>query len=130
MKTALLIARVLLGLIFVVFGINFFHDFLHAAPPKMSPAASAFAGGLYGSGYFLQYLKCIEIISGFFLLINRFTAFFLLVLLPITVNIFLFHAILAPYGVPIGTAVIVLNLFLCIGYSKYYKSVFTMAPKV
>jgi putative oxidoreductase len=131
MKTALLIARVVLGLIFVVFGLMFFFPkVVPMTPPAMSPAASAFAGGLYGSGYFLQYLKCIEIISGLFLLLNRFTAFFLLVLLPITVNIFLFHAILAPYGAPIGTAVIALNLFLCFGYRKYYSGVFTTAPEV
>ena len=130
MKIAVLIARIILGLIFVVFGINFFHDFMHVKPPAMSPAASAFTGGLYGSGYFLQYLKVIEIISGFFLLINRYTAFFLLVLLPIGVNIFLFHAILAPYGAAMGTLIIVLILFLCIAHFKYYRSVFTAKPTV
>jgi putative oxidoreductase len=130
MKIAVLIARIILGLIFVVFGINFFYDFMHVKPPAMTPAASAFAGGLFGSGYFLQYLKVIEIISGLFLLINRYTAFFLLVLLPISVNIFLFHAILAPYGAPLGTTIIILNVFLCIGYFKYYSSVFTAKPTV
>ena len=130
MKTAVLIARVLLGLIFVVFGINFFHDILHIKAPPMSPQAMAFSGGLYGSGYFFQYMKVIEIVSGLFLLINRYTAFFLLALLPISLNIFLFHSILAPAGVPIGAAVIILNVFLCIGYFKYYKSVFTAKPTV
>lgn len=76
MKIAVLIARILLGLIFVVFGINFFHDFLHVAPPAMSAQASAFSGGLYGSGYFFQYMKVFEIVSGLFLLANRYTAFF------------------------------------------------------
>ena len=93
-------------------------------------AAGAFSGGLYGSGYFFQYMKVFEIVSGLFLLINRFTAFFLLVLLPISLNIFLFHAILAPAGVPIGAGVIVLNVFLCVAYFKYYKSVFTTVPTV
>ncbi|MDB5029530.1 DoxX family membrane protein [Mucilaginibacter sp.] len=130
MKIAVLIARILLGLIFVVFGINFFYDFLHVKPPAMSPTAAAFSGGLYGSGYFFQFLKVVEITSGLFLLLNRFTAFFLLVLLPITINIFLFHAMLAPYGVPIGSAVLILNVFLCIGYFKYYTSIFTAKPTV
>ncbi|HTH83716.1 MAG TPA: DoxX family membrane protein [Mucilaginibacter sp.] len=130
MKTAVLIARIILGLIFVVFGIEFFYDFMHVKPPVMTPTASAFAGGLYGSGYFLQYLKVIEIISGLFLLLNRYTAFFLLVLLPISVNIFLFHIILAPYGAPMGIGILVLNVFLCIGYIKYYSSVFTARPTV
>ncbi|MES2378649.1 MAG: DoxX family protein [Bacteroidota bacterium] len=131
MKIAVLIARVLLGLIFVVFGLNFFFpQVLHMVPPPMSKEATAFSGGLWGSGYFFQYMKVIEIVSGFFLLINRFTAFFVLVLLPISVNIFLFHAILAPAGVPVGATVIVLELFLCIAYIKYYKSVFTAVPTV
>jgi putative oxidoreductase len=131
MKIAVLIARILLGLIFVVFGLNFFFpQVLHMIPPPMSKEATAFSGGLWGSGYFFQYMKVIEIVSGFFLLINRFTAFFVLVLLPICINIFLFHAMLAPAGVPVGTAVIVLDLFLCIAYFKYYKSVFTTVPTV
>jgi putative oxidoreductase len=130
MKTTVLIARILLGLIFVVFGINFFYPFLPMTPPKMSPEASAFSGGLWGSGYFFQYMKAIEIVSGLFLLLNRYTAFFLLALLPISLNVFLFHAILVPAGVPVGTAVIVLNLFLCYAYRKYYASVFTATPTV
>lgn len=130
MKIAVLIARILLGLIYVVFGLNFFFHFLPMPQPKMSPEATAFSGGLFGSGYFFQYMKGIEIISGLFLLINRFTPFFLLTLLPISLNIFLYHAILAPSGIPLGLAIIVLNLFLCTAYSKYYKSVFTFEPKV
>jgi putative oxidoreductase len=130
MKIAVLIARTLLGLIFVVFGVNFFHHFLPMAQPAMSPAASAFSGGLFGSGYFFQYMKVLEIVSGLFLLINRYTAFFLLVLLPISLNIFLFHTILVPSGMPIGISIIILNVFLCIAYIKYYKSVFTAVPTV
>jgi uncharacterized membrane protein YphA (DoxX/SURF4 family) len=131
MKIALLIARILLGLIFVVFGLNFFFpQVLHMSQPPMSKEAMAFSGGLWGSGYFFQYMKVLEILSGLFLLLNRYTAFFLLVLLPISFNIFLFHTILAPAGAPIGIGVIVLNVFLCIGYIKYYKSVFTAVPTV
>src|SRR4051812_26147394 len=122
MKIAVLIARILLGLIFVVFGLNFFFHFIPMAQPAMSKEAGAFSGGLYGSGYFFQYMKVLEIVAGLAILANRFTAFFLLVLLPISLNIFLFHAILAPAGAPIGTAVILLNVFLCVAYFKYYKS--------
>ena len=130
MKIAVLIARTLLGLIFLVFGLNFFFHFIPMTPPPMSKEATAFSGGLFGSGYFFQYLKGIEVISGLFLLINRFSAFFTLVLLPISVNIALYHTILAPAGAPMGIGIIVLNLFLCIAYIKYYKSVFTVAPTV
>lgn len=131
MKIAVLIARILLGLIFLIFGLNFFFpQVLHMPQPVMSKEATAFAGGLWGSGYFFQYMKVIEIVSGLFLLLNRYTAFFLLVLLPISVNVFLFHTMLAPAGIPVGVAVLVLNIFLCIAYIKYYKSVFTAKPTV
>lgn len=130
MKIAVLIARILLGLIFLVFGLNFFFQFLHMAQPPMSKEAAAFSGGLWGSGYFFQYMKVIEIVSGLFLLINRYTAFFLLMLLPISLNVFLFHSILAPSGMPLGITVLALNVFLCIAHIKYYTSVFTAKPKI
>ena len=130
MKTATLIARVLLGLIYLLFGINFFFPFMPMNQPKMSEAATAFSGGLFGSGYFFQYMKVLEILSAIALLINRFTAFFLLVLLPISLHIFLFHIVLAPAGAVIGIGIIALNLFLCVAYFKYYKQVFTFEPKI
>ncbi|QEC75880.1 DoxX family membrane protein [Mucilaginibacter ginsenosidivorax] len=129
MKIAVLIARILLGLVFVVFGLNFFFHFIPmTGQPPMPPKAQAFSGGLFGSGYFFQYMKVIEIVGGLFLLINRYTALFVLVLFPISLNIFLFHTLLAPAGMPIGLAVVILNLFLGIAYFKYYKSIFTATP--
>jgi len=128
MKIAVLVARILLGLIFVVFGLNFFFHFIKMAQPPMSAPATAFSGGLFGSGYFFQYMKVVEIISGLFLLVNRYTALFVVVLFPISLNIFLFHAILVPSGVPIGAAVIILNLFLGFAYRKYYSGMFTATP--
>ena len=130
MKTATLLARVLLGLIFLLFGLNFFFPFIPTGQPKMSETAAAFSGGLFGSGYFFQYMKVLEILGGIALLINRFTAFFLLVLLPISLNIFLYHLMLVPSGVAMGTGIILLNLFLCVAYFKYYKQVFTFEPKI
>jgi len=128
MKIAVLIARVLLGLIFVVFGLNFFFQFIPMTPPAMSAKAQAFSGGLWGSGYFFQYMKVIEIASGLAILFNRYTAFFLLILFPVSVNIFLFHLILAPYGIPMAVGIIVLHLFLGLAYRKYYASIFTAVP--
>ena len=130
MKIAVMIARILLGLIFLVFGLNFFLQFYKPAMPVMSPAATAFQMGLFGSGYFFKYMKVIEIVSGFFLLINRYTALFTVIIFPVSLNIFLFHAILLPSGVPVGTAVLVLNLFLGIAYRKYYSGMFTAKPTV
>jgi hypothetical protein len=94
----------------------------------MSPQAAAFSGGLYGSGYFFQFLKGLEIICGLALIINRFTALFLLVLFPISVNIFLYHVELLPSGAPMASVILLIHLFLAYAYRKYYASLFTAAP--
>jgi len=131
MKIAVLIARILLGLIFVVFGLNFFFHFITMAQPPMSAPATAFSGGLFGSGYFFSiYESYRDSKWTFFLLINRYTALFVVVLFPISLNVFLFHAILVPSGIPLGTMVLLLNLFLAFAYRKYYSSLFTVTPTV
>ena len=127
MKIAVIIARSALGLIFLVFGLNFF---LHFIPMSAPPGgkAGAFQGGLFGAGYFFPFMKVIETVSGLFLLINRYTAFFLLLLFPITVNICLFHAFLEPAGLPLGGLMLILHLFLGYAYFRYYRPVFEIQP--
>ena len=130
MKIAVLIARTLLGLLFLVFGLNFFFPFIPMQAPTMSPQATAFQTGLFGAGYFFPFLKALEVVSGLALVLNRFTAFFLLVLLPITINIFLFHVELVPSGAPMAIGILVIHLFLGYAYRKYYASLFTASPTV
>jgi putative oxidoreductase len=87
-------ARLLLGLVFVVFGLNYFLHFL-PMPPIDGPAATFF-GGLVASGYLLQTVKVIEVIAGALLLANRFVPLALTLLAPIIVNIVGFHTVTAP----------------------------------
>jgi len=129
MKIAVLIARILLGLIYVVFGLNFFLHFI-PMPAPTKDAAGAFEGGLFGAGYFFPFMKVIEILSGAFLLINRYTPLFTLIVFPITLNIFLFHAALAPAGLTMAGPMILFNLFLAYAYRKYYTSIFVAKPVV
>jgi putative oxidoreductase len=130
MKIAITIARILLGLIYLVFGLNFFFQFLHMPQPTLSKEAVGFETGLFGAGYFFPFMKVVEILSGIALIVNRYTAFFALIIFPVTLNIFLFHTILAPAGAPLAIVLLVLNLFLGYAYRKYYTTVFTAVPKV
>jgi hypothetical protein len=98
------------------------------AQPPMGPEATAFQTGLGKSGYFFPFLKGLEVVCGLALLLNRFTAFFLLVLLPITLNIFLFHVELEPSGTAMSAAILAIHLFLGYAYRKYYASLFTASP--
>ena len=132
MKTAVLIARLLLGLIFLLFGLDYFLNFMsHIINfPSAGEKADAFFGAIGATGYFFPVLKGIEVICGLFLLINRYTAFFTVVIFPITVNIFMLHACLAHPYIPLGTGMLLLNVFLLYSYRKYYQGLFTVVPKV
>lgn len=90
-------ARTLLGLTFVVFGLNGFLNFLPQQP--LPEAAMPFLGGLAKAGYFFPMLKGLEVLAGLALLSGRFVPLALAVLAPIIVNIAAFHLVLAPaYG--------------------------------
>lgn len=99
MKTAFTVARILLGLIFLVFGLNGFLQFIHMPPP--TGVAAQFAGALFVSHY-LVVVFLLELITGALLLANRFVPLALVLLGPVIVNIFLFHAFMAPSGLPLA----------------------------
>jgi putative oxidoreductase len=95
MKISVLIARVLLGLLFLVFGLNGFLNFIPSPPP--SGLAGQFIGAMFTSHY-LNVVFALQIIAGALLLANRFVPAALTILAPLLVNIALFHAFMAPVG--------------------------------
>jgi uncharacterized membrane protein YphA (DoxX/SURF4 family) len=110
-------ARVLLGLMFVVFGLNGFFQFIPLPPHE--GAAAEFMGGLAAAGYFFPLLKITEIAVGVALLANRFVPLALVVLAPITVNIVAFHS-LAPEGLPVALIIVGLQL----GVAWHHRATF------
>ena len=109
MKTATLIARIVLGLIFVVFGLNGFLHFI--AQPEMPQAAITFFGGLAAAGYMLPLLFGTQIVGGVLLLIGM-VPLALLILAPVIVNILGFHLFVSPNGLGFALVVAALELFL------------------
>src|SRR5205823_3105543 len=97
--------RIILGLIYFVFGLNGFLGFI--SMPPLPEAAMGFMGGMFSAPYFIWILKPTEIIGGFLLLLGKAVPFALVILAPITVNIFLFHLFLAGSpGMAIGMFII------------------------
>ncbi len=113
------IARILLGLVFVVFGLNGFLHFIPAPPPPES--AAAFIGGLFSAAYMLPLVKGVEVVGGAMLLANRFVPLALALLAPNVVNIVLFHAFLAPGGLVLALLVLALELYLAWSYRDVYR---------
>ncbi len=118
MKIATIIARTLLGLIFVVFGLNAFFNFIPLPPPK-GELAGEFMKALFVSHY-LYAVKCFEIFGGLLLLSGRFTALGLTLVGPILVNILFYDIFLDPAGLPLGIVLAVLALFLLGRYRQSF----------
>jgi putative oxidoreductase len=105
MKTTFVIARFLLGLIFLVFGLNGFFHFIPMPPP--TGVAGQFMGALFVS-HFLSVIFTIQLIGAVLLLLNRYVPLALTLLAPILVNVLLFHLLMAPSGMPLALFVTVL----------------------
>jgi putative oxidoreductase len=121
MKIATLIARVLLGLLFLFFGLNGFFNFLHAAPPP-GPAGQYF-GALYGT-FYMHVVFFLQIAGGLLLLSGRFLPLGLTLLGPIIVNILLFHISFQPAGLPLALVAAILWLLVFFGVRKAFSGIF------
>lgn len=121
MKIAVLIARILLGLVFFIFGLNALHPFMPAPPPPGD--AGVFAGVLFTHGWF-YFIGVLYVIAGVLLLIGRFVPIALVILGPIIVNILLFHITLAPSGIAPGLVCAILEIFLIYAYRGAFESIF------
>ena len=110
MKIATVIVRVLLGLMFVVFGSNIFLQFI-PMPPQKPSLATDFSKALMESHY-MYVVGFLQVAGGLLLLIGRYVPLGLLLLGPVIVNILLFHIFLDPAGLPMAIVISVLALFL------------------
>lgn len=105
MKILNIVSRFLLGLIFLIFGLN---GFLHFIPmPLPSGVAGQFFGALFVSNYLVPIFG-LQVISGALLLVNRFVPLALTILSPIIVNILLFHVLMNPVGLGPGVLAAIL----------------------
>ena len=123
MKIATIIARVLLGLIFVVFGSNAFLHFL-PMPPLPQGVTGEYLHAFFASGY-VYVIGGLQFIAGLLLLIGRFVPLGLTILGAIIVNIWIFHILMAPEpaGLPPAILVTILELFLVWRYRDAFRGI-------
>lgn len=113
-----MVLRILLGVFVLVFGINKFANFLPM--PELNADAGAYFGALANSKT-LAMVGIVEIVAGLALLLNKYGALLALILMSISVNAFLFHAVLDPGGIGGAAALIILNIAVLYGYKDKYK---------
>lgn len=119
-RIATLVVRTLLGLAFVVFGLNFFFQFM-PMPPMSGPPAN-FMGALFATGYMFPLIKGVEVLAGLMLLTGRFVPLGLLLLSPIVVNIAAFHVFLTPGEVGMSAALVAMLAFLGYAYRGSFRA--------
>lgn len=121
MKIVLTVARYLLGLLFVVFGLNGFLNFIPASP--VPPLAGQFFGALVQSHY-MTVVFLLQLLCGLLLLAGRYVPLALAVLGPVIVNIVLFHIFMAPAGLPLALVATVLWLLAAYGVRSAFAGLF------
>lgn len=121
MKILTLIARLLLGLVFVVFGLNGFLNFIKG--PMPTGLAGQFVGALVLSHYFWV-VAAVQIAGGALLLVNRFVPLALVLLGPVIVNIICYHVFLNPSGAVPAAVVTVLWLIIFYAKRQYFSGIF------
>ena len=122
MKIAALISRILLGLIFVVFGLNGFLHFLDMGPMPTG-VAGQFLGALAQSHY-LFVVAGLQVVCGALLMVNRYVPLALVILGPVIVNILLYHVLMAPAGILLAIVATILWVIVFISHRQYFSGIF------
>jgi putative oxidoreductase len=121
MQKVSVVARYLLGIIFLIFGANGFLHFIPMPPP--TGAAAQFFGALFASGY-LVVIFGLQLVGAILLLSNRFVPLALTLLGPVIVNIFFVHLLMAPEGLVLALTVTILWFLSFWGVRSHFAGLF------
>ena len=125
MKVLALVCRILLGLLFVVFGLNGFLNVLHAPPPPAGTPMGDFMQLMTSSGW-LHIVSAFELVGGILVLIGGTAPIGLVLLGPVIFNALLFHILLAGgKGIPPAIVTALLEIVLIYTYRPYFRPIFT-----
>ncbi|MGI9552036.1 MAG: DoxX family membrane protein [Aurantibacter sp.] len=113
-----MVLRILLGLFVLVFGLNKFFHFIPMEAPEGD--AGAFFGALISSKTLIL-AALVEILSGLALLFNKYAALMLVILMSVSVNAVLFHAVLDPGNIGGALVLLILNVVLLYAYKDKYQ---------
>jgi hypothetical protein len=121
MRIAAIIARLLLGLMFTVFGLNGFLLFIPTGPMPTGPAGQFMAATV--PTHYMAFVFAVQLGCGVLLLVNRFVPLALTFLAPVLVNILLYHITMAPNGLPPGLLATVLWLVLAFHHRAAFAGI-------
>jgi len=123
------IARYLLGLPLVIFGLNGFLNFIPQPEVVLPDDALAFVTALMNSGYMMQLIAATHLIVGILLVVNRCVPLALVLFAPFIVNSMAFHLVLERSGLPMATVFLAFELYLAWVYRAAFQPLFTYRLK-
>jgi putative oxidoreductase len=123
MKTTSTVARYLLGIMFTVFGLNGFLNFIHQSPPT-NPLALQFFGAIFAS-HFAAFFFAGQVIAGLLLVFGFFVPLALTLLAAELYNILAFHLTMAPGSIAPALVACVLWILVFLQYRKSFKGIFS-----
>ena len=126
MKILALACRILLGLMFFVFGLNNLLHFLKMPPPSGDALTWI---GIMGAHHWMDFVGVVMVVAGLLLLVNRFVPLALTLLAPVILNILLYHALLWPHGAEAAIVALVLELVLIALYFRNFLPILAMNPE-
>lgn len=121
MKILTVIVRILLGLCFTVFGLNFFLHFIPQPPPP--PGLAGDFAKVFAASGFMYPVGAMQLLSGLLLLIGRFVPLALTILAAVIFNILVFHLTMDPAGIGPGIVATVLWAFLFLQYRDRFAGI-------
>jgi putative oxidoreductase len=122
LKIAVLVVRLLMGAMFLFASVTFLFKLF--TPPELTGNLKVAMDGFTATGYLMYLIKITELVCALAYLSGRFTPLANVVLFPITLNIVLFHALLAPDGLATGVVLLAANLFLAWAARNHYRGLF------
>jgi hypothetical protein len=120
------IARFLMGLPLIIFGLNGFLNFIPQPTTPLPEGAMAFAGALMATGYMMKLIGTTQLIVGVLLVLNRFVPLALALFAPFIVNSIAFHIFLEHSGLPMAGIFLILELYLAWAYRSAYRPMLAM----
>ena len=125
MKIAMIIVRTLMGLLFIFASVVVLFNLMGPPPEFPNEIARKFNEGMFAPPYFVKVLKITELLCGIAFVMGRYVPLATVVIAPVIINIFLYHAFVDTSGLPVAVFLVVANIFVAYYYRKSYAGLLT-----
>ena len=120
MKIAMIIVRTLMGLLFIFASVVVLFNLMGPPPEFPNEIARKFNEGMFAPPYFVKVLKITELLCGIAFVMGRYVPLATVVIAPVIINIFLYHAFVDTSGLPVAIFLVAANIFVAYYYRKSY----------